>query len=741
MLIAIDTGGTFTDCVYVKDGKLAVLKLLSTPDDPARSVLEAIRLITANVGAALQARPTHSHDRLEVRHGTTIGTNALLERKGARVAFVTTAGFEDTIAIGRQARQDLYNWMATPKPCLVPGELRFGVKERVSAEGEILISPSEEDLAELCDKIGSSGAESIAISLLFSFANPENERRVAAVLKVMNDHVGADALVPAERGSATRSGASLRRTGVDARSHMDSAGDQHPASLPISVSHEILPEFREYERAATVVVNAYLAPKAGGYVQRLESAIQDEHKGRLYVMQSSGGIVSAKIASEEPVRTVLSGPAGGVIGAHRVAQLAGFENIIGFDMGGTSTDVALIEASGPKTTNEAQVSEIPISVPMLDIHTVGAGGGSLAWFDRGGILHVGPMSAGADPGPICYGRGEQPTVTDANLVLGRLDPELALAGTVRLDESRTRKFMEKARGQIQSIEEFAAGIVRLAEAEMEKAVRLISVERGHDPREFTLVCFGGAGPLHACSLARALGIPRVLVPAMPGALSALGILMSDVVRDYSRTVMIRVDKPEAKALNRKGRKDVAEFAQKITESGSSKSVSDPLASLQPHFAELEAKAGAEFHKEGLFGTSTRSADLRYAGQGFELNVPAGTEMMGSFHALHRKRYGHADESRDVEVVSVRVRMIASAENIELPRRPRASADCSGAVLKKKRVMFEGKWLEVPVLDRERLLPGNRFEGPAIVHEYSATTVVPPGCRAEVDEYSNVVIEV
>jgi N-methylhydantoinase A len=700
MRIAIDTGGTFTDCVYVKDGTLAVLKVLSTPDDPARSVLEAIRQITAQVGTVLQGRPRDQSksNRLEVRHGTTIGTNALLERKGARVAFVTTAGFEDTIAIGRQARQDLYDWMATPKPCLVPAELRFGVRERVGAEGEILLAPSEKELAEISEKILASGAESIAVSLLFSFANPENERRVAGILRELD--------------------------------------------VPISVSHEILPEFREYERAATVVVNAYLAPKAGGYVRRLASKIEKEHDGSLHVMQSSGGIISAEVAAKEPVRTVLSGPAGGVIGAHRVAQLAGFENIIGFDMGGTSTDVALIDASGPKTTNEARVSEIPISVPMLDIHTVGAGGGSLAWFDRGGILHVGPMSAGADPGPICYGCGEQPTVTDANLVLGRLDPKLALAGTVRLDESRTRKFMEKARGPIQSIEEFAAGIVRLAEAEMEKAIRLISVERGHDPREFTLVCFGGAGPLHACALARALGIPRVMVPAMPGALSALGILMSDVVRDYSRTVMIRVDNSKAKALNRGDRKGVAEFAEKTAhEDGDSTVSANTLAALGPHFAELEAKAAAEFLGEGLSGISSRSVDLRYAGQGYELNVPEGPKMLESFHAAHRKRYGHADENRIAEVVNVRVRMTASAEKIELPRKSKAGSDCMHAVLKKKRVMFEGEWLETPVLYRERLLPGNRFEGPAIVHEYSATTVVPPGCRAEVDEYSNIVIEV
>ncbi len=612
MRIAIDTGGTFTDCVYWQDDALVVLKVLSTPDAPARAVLEAIRQIEAR-------------DSVEVRHGTTIGTNALLERKGARVAFVTTAGFADTIAIGRQARQHLYDWMATPAPCLVPAELRFGVRERVSAEGEILLAPEETEIAELREKIRSSGAGSIAISLLFSFANPENERRVVAKLQELG--------------------------------------------LPVSVSHEILPEFREYERAAAVIINGYLAPKVGNYVRSLESAIQSEHDGSLYVMQSSGGIISARRASEEPVRTVLSGPAGGVVGAHRIAQLAGIENIIAFDMGGTSTDVSLIDSSGPRTTSEARVAEMPISVPMLDIHTVGAGGGSLAWFDRGGILHVGPASAGADPGPICYGRGEQPTVTDANLLLGRLDPELALAGTVWLDEERTRRFTEKTRGPISSIEQFVAGIVQLAEAEMEKAIRLISVERGYDPREFTLVSFGGAGPLHACSLARALGIPQVLVPAMPGALSALGILMSDVVRDYSRTVML----PPDPGL------------------------------LEPHFAELEAKGAAEFRSARLAGVSTGSADLRYAGQGYELNVAAGPEMLAHFHAAHRKRYGHEDQSRRVEVVNVRVRMISSAESLDLPRRPAAGADC--------------------------------------LHEYSATTVVPPGCRAEVDANSNLVIEI
>lgn len=704
MRIAIDSGGTFTDCVYVKDGRPAVLKVPSTPDDPARSVLQAIRQIA-------------SDQNVEVRHGTTIGTNALLERKGARVAFVTTAGFEDTIAIGRQARQHLYDWMATPSPCIVPKELRFGVKERVSAEGEILLSPSDGELVRLRRKIRASNAESVAVSLLFSFANKEHEQKVVAQLRTLG--------------------------------------------LPISISHEILPEFREYERAATVVVNAYLAPKAGAYVRRLESELDGGHRKSLYVMQSSGGIISAKLAAEEPVRTVLSGPAGGVMGAHGVAQLAGFEKIISFDMGGTSTDVALIDTRGPQITNESRISEIPISVPMLDIHTVGAGGGSFAWFDRGGILHVGPASAGAEPGPICYGRGEQPTVSDANLVLNRLDPQLALAGTLRLDEIRTRSFMDKTRGYIPSVEQFAAGILELAEAEMQNAIRLISIERGHDPREFTLLAFGGAGPLHACSLAQALGIPRVMVPAMPGALSAFGIFGADVVRDYSRTVMISAitnQKPvdsqsgfsassaqtlrslRLKASDRRARGEfpdkAGEIPQRARESGD-----DLFSLLEPHFADLEAKGAAEFEREGLIGTSIRSADLRYAGQGYEINVPAGLEMLAKFHDTHHKRYGHADENRDVEVVNVRVRMISPSEPIKFPQRSKHESGSDHAVLKTKRVMFANQWLETPVLDRNLLLPGNSFTGPAIVHEYSATTVVPPEFRVSVDPYSNLSIEV
>jgi N-methylhydantoinase A len=655
MRIAIDSGGTFTDCVYLENGEIRVVKLFSTPEDPARAVLQCV----AQAG---------SQDTVpDVRHGTTVGTNAMLERKGARVAFVTTAGFEDTIAIGRQARTSLYDWFRSPMPCVVPRELRFGVEERTASNGDILSTPSPESLKALADAIAESGAESIAISLLFSFANPKNELLVADAVQGLG--------------------------------------------VPVSVSHQILPEFREFERASTVVTNAYLAPRVSTYLKRLEGYLAEGYeKSSIHVMQSSGGIVPVNLAAQEPVRTVLSGPAGGVIGAYRLARIAGFEKIIGFDMGGTSTDVSLMDAAtgGPQTTNESIVSEMPISVPMLDIHTVGAGGGSLARFDDGGILHVGPESAGSSPGPICYGKGILPTVTDANLVLGRLDPDIFLGGEVRLDEERTRERMEAARGKLASLEQFASGILLLAETAMEKAIRVISIERGCDPREFTLVSFGGAGPLHACSMAHSLRIPRVLVPRMPGALSALGILMADTVRDYSRTVML----PAMAALER-----------------------------DAHFAELEERGAKDLRAVGLEGIAMRSADLRYAGQGYELNIADGDSLMEDFHATHKKRYGYSNPETPVEIVNVRVRFTVQSAPIHHPASEERLGDGEQAVLKLRPMYLSGQWMESKVYSRELLVSGDRFAGPALITEYSSTTVLPPYCTANVDRYGNLIIEV
>jgi N-methylhydantoinase A len=661
--IAIDTGGTFTDCVTLSDGKLQVLKLFSTPGDPSQAVLDGLNVI---IGGQIDPNQT-----LNVRHGTTVGTNTMLERTGSRVAFVTTAGFEDTIAIGRQTRSRLYDWFARVPVCLVPKELRFGIPERVSAEGEILLAPSEEELATLIEKVRASGAEAVAISLLFAFANPETEQRVEAA---------------------------LRSLGVS-----------------VSASHRILPEFREYERASTTVVNAYLSPRIERYLNRLEQRVTAQYTGaRVDVMQSSGGIISARLGAREPVRTVLSGPAGGVVGACRVAQSAGFDRIIGFDMGGTSTDVFLVDetAVGARLTRESIVAEVPIGVPILDIHTAGAGGGSIARFDAGGMLRVGPESAGAEPGPICFGRGTRPTVTDANLLLGRLDPDTFLGGGVSLDRERTELEMCNQKGSLNTSVEFAAGILRVVETAMEKAIRVISIERGYDPREFTLLAFGGGGPLHACSLARALRIPTVLIPSMPGALSAVGILLADTVRDYSRTVML-----PGKEMERLG----------------------------GHFAELEERGRAEFAAEGLEAAAHRSVDIRYSRQGYDLNVPwdemTPQEAIEAFHKLHNIRYGFSDAERLVEIVNLRLRMVAVSAPYTPARRETVPGDGHAACHGERDIFFAGSFLQSRIYRRDELVPGDTIRGPALITEYTAATVLPPGDSAHVDGFGNLVITI
>ena len=423
-------------------------------------------------------------------------------------------------------------------------------------------------------------------------------------------------------------------------------------------------------------------------------------------MQSSGGIISARIAAAEPVRTMLSGPAGGVIGAYKLAGLAGFDQIIGFDMGGTSTDVFLVDATGPHISNESIVTGVPIGVPMLDIHTAGAGGGSIARFDAGGLLRVGPESAGADPGPVCFGRGTQPTVTDANLALGRLDTDRFMGGAVTLDRDRMLQYMDQAKGSLATVEEFASGILRVVETSMEKAIRVISVERGYDPRDFTMVAFGGGGPLHACSLAHALQVPRVLIPALPGALSAVGILLADTMREYSRTVMQTID-----------------------------------ADLEEAFAELERLGFNEFETEGLEGKSFRSVDLRYRGQGYELNIPYGPDRVSAFHALHERRYGFANEGRPIDIVNIRVRIAAPAEAFDPPRQEIVEGDGSAALAGTRTVYFDGIPHQTRLYERDTLHAGDTFAGPAIISEYSSATILPPGDVLRVDAFKNLVIEV
>jgi N-methylhydantoinase A len=671
--IAIDTGGTFTDCVWTERDQLRMLKVFSTPADPSQAIVEALEKISLT-------------SPLILLHGTTVGTNTLLQRKGARVALVTTAGFEDVIEIGRQARPKLYDLFFDRIEPLVPEDMRFGVDERTGSDGEILQSPSRDALQSLADQLRQKHPEAIAISLLFSFANPKTETAVARVLEKLD--------------------------------------------VPLSVSHQILPEFREYERTSTVVVNAYLQPVMQQYLENLERRARSSPRSggtqsRIFVMQSSGGITSLGSAAREPVRTVLSGPAGGVVGAAAMARRSGFDRIISFDMGGTSTDVALVDGEA-HASGQSEIAGLPVGVPMLDIHTVGAGGGSMARFDAAGALRVGPESAGADPGPICYGRGTEPTVTDANLLLGRLQSQRFLGGDFTLDLERTRRLVAewlKRQDDRLTPEQFATGVIRVVNSTMEKAIRVVSIERGYDPREFTLVAFGGAGGLHACELADALSILRVMIPALPGALSAFGILVSDVVKDYSRTVLWRV-------------------ADKL-----------PTARLDREFAALGGRAQAGFRGEAWSGAIAhkRSIDMRYRGQGYELNIPYTRNLIRDFRREHERRYGYSYPDREVELVTLRLRSTIKSPQARLatgstrtlvgtavPRSP--SRANPGDAVSRTPVYFTGKKLGGAIHARDTLRIGKKYSGPAVVTEYSATTVVPPGKRFWLDKWGNLMIE-
>jgi N-methylhydantoinase A len=665
MRIGVDTGGTFTDCVILERGEVKILKVFSTPDDASRGIHEGVRRL---------AQPFRPGDSLDIIHGTTVGTNSLLERRGARVALVTTAGFEDLFEIGRQARPRLYDLEARHAPPLVPRDFRFGIEERTAASGKILQRPSASAIARLARKLKRLNADSIALCFLFSYLNPENERVVAAALRALQ--------------------------------------------LPLSVSHEILPEFREYERLATVVINAYLIPRMGEYLKRLERGVGET--GRVYVMQSSGGITTAQRAACEPVRTILSGPAGGVVASTWLARQLGLDRAISFDMGGTSTDVCLIDGL-PRTTNETTLGGLPVAVPVLDVHSVGAGGGSLARLDAGGALRVGPESAGAQPGPICYHRGGiQPTVTDANLLLGRLDAGLFLGGEFDLDlgaaEQGFAEFLRLHRREIGSktAPQLAADIVAVSNATMEKALRVISVERGHDPRDFALVCFGGGGGLHAADLARALRLPKVVVPRNPGAFSALGILLSDIVRDSVQSVFLPVPCDGGQA----GR----------------------WLALEKRFARMERALRTELQQEGFPSQSARAErrlDLRYAGQSYELSVPFKRDFRRLFDQQHLRAYGHSHVGRRIEIVNLRLRLVIRTPKPRLHvHQMRVAAPVK---MKSKPVWFDGRFRATPVYDRERLAAGTRLRGPAVIVEYSSTTVVPPDFGCEVDKYLNLVL--
>jgi N-methylhydantoinase A len=673
LIIGIDIGGTFTDFTAIDEAdphRIRIHKRLTTPDDPARAVLDGLIELGAPPDAIIV-------------HGSTIATNALLERKGARTALITTRGFADVIEIGRQNRPQLYALEpAKPEP-LVPRELRFELNERVAADGSILQPLDPVEVRALIDQLLDEHIESVAICFLFSFLYPDHEQLVKRAVLAFS------------------------------------------SSPLVSLSSELLPEYREYERTSTTVINAYVAPLIARYLDRLEAKLGGR---RLRIMQSNGGVISAATAASQAARTALSGPAGGIVGAFNAAQQTltpsplsrrageGLEvRAISFDMGGTSTDVALCDGALP-TTTEGEIAGLPLRLPIMDIHTVGAGGGSIARIDAGGALIVGPQSAGADPGPACYGRGgTQPTVTDANLVLGRLDADHFLGGQMRLD-------LDAAQRAVASLSAFdiqhsalAWGILRVANATMERAIRKISVERGHDPRRFTLVAFGGAGPLHACELADALGIPRVLVPPSPGVLSALGMATADTITDYSRAVLRRADEMEE---------------------------------VDSLFVEMESRGREDLLAEGIAEIDIvlqRALDLRYVGQSYEITVQQNSdfseksEFLEAFHQQHGTRYGHRHPDRAVEIVTARVKAIGRARPIASVEEAEGHQDASEATLGNKPVWLADDWIDTDLYERDRLRAGHVLRGPAIVFQFDTTTAIPPGWVAKVDRLRNLLL--
>ncbi len=656
MLLGVDVGGTFTDAVAYDGRALHTVKVPSTPEDQSKGVMVAVETVLERAGATPAEVESFAH-------GMTVGTNALLTESGARTALVATRGFTDLLDVGRQNRPRLYHLCAPKATPLIADGLRIAATERVGADG--VVEPlTDEELERLVAEARASGAESVAICLLFSYLHPAHERAIAERLR---------AELP---------------------------------ELHVSASHEVLAQFREYERCSTTVIDAYLSPLLGRYLGRLGQATRERGLPEPTVMMSSGGVAPAAEAARAGAWSVLSGPAGGAIGAGLLAGLRGDGNALGFDMGGTSCDVCMVEGGRVRHTDSREVGGRVIQLPMVDVHTVGAGGGSIGWRDRGGALRVGPRSAGAEPGPACYGRGgSEPTVTDANLLLGYLDPGSELAGGVALDLDAAEDAVARLAAAL-GLEPLATaeGIVRVANQEMVRALRVVTVERGVDPREFVLLPFGGAGPMHAAAIAAELAITRILCPRASGVLSALGLLASDRRRDSARTVMLS-------------------GAQLTAER-----IADEVGSLRQSLGEGLADAESEVVYE-----------LRYRGQAFELPVegderPDPADLAERFAAEHERRYGYRDPEGAVDLVTIRLALIEPGPEVT----PRAAA---GGELRRssRRARFAGEWREAAVL-RGEPASGTEVEGPCVFELPEATLVLPPGWLARVDETRTIAAE-
>jgi N-methylhydantoinase A len=655
--LGVDVGGTFTDAALAGSGRLFTAKVPTTPRDQSEGVIAAIEQVLEKAGAE-----PHAVDRFA--HGMTVATNGLLEERGARTALVATEGFADVLEIGRQARPELYRPCARPPAPLVPAELRFEVGERVAPEG--VTRPLDQHSVEAAlDLIEAAGVESVAVCLLHSYVDPAHERRVA-------EAIGA------------------RLPGVH-----------------VSASHDVLGVFREYERTSTTAIDAYLSPLIAAYLRRLTARASERGLPAPEIMSSGGGLIDAVAAGRHGALTVLSGPAAGAVGAATLGRLAGIDHVLAFDMGGTSTDVCVVDGGRVRQATEQTIAGRVLQLPMVDVHTVGAGGGSIAWADPGGALRVGPQSAGADPGPACYGRGGTlPTVTDANLLLGYLGADSSLAGGVRLDRGAAERAVDDlARALGLDREATAWGIARVADHEMASALRVVTVERGVDPRGYALIAFGGAGPMHAARLADELEIRHVLCPRAAGVLSAVGLVVSDARRDLARSVL-----------------------------------AGPLELRAGAAAEAVAELAGRARRELPGARLEASYDLRYRGQSFELTVPGPLDaplalLRERFEAAHEERYGYVDAGGELELVNVRIAAVAERPAVELamggaPDTPaRATRDVTFAAGRMEALVVRG---EAPA--------GARFEGPTILELPETTAVLPPGWHGAVDEHGTLALE-
>ena len=653
--IGIDTGGTFTDFVFFSSEELEIKKIPSTPRNPSLA-------IWAGIEKEIQDNPFPF-----IIHGTTVATNALLERKGGPIAIITTEGFEDILFIGRQTRKNLYSLEGEQSRPLLPQNHCFGIHERTTSTGVVEIGISPHALDKIFEQIKKTKSEAVAVCLINSYANGSNE---AAIKKALQN-----------------------------------------SGLFLSVSSEILPEYREYERMSVTAVNAYLMPVISRYLSDLESKLG---KVKLRVMQSNEGHISPAAAKSDPIKTSLSGPAGGVVAAFHLGNRAGFKNIITFDMGGTSSDVSLLDGQ-IRRTNESVIGNFPIRIPIIDIHSVGAGGGSIAFLDRGHSLRVGPQSAGAQPGPACYGRGRSPTVTDANLVLGRLVPDFFLGGRMKIHPERSFQAIEKIAARMKkTVEETAEGIIDIANATMEKAIRVISIERGFDPRNFSLFSFGGAGGMHAADIASHLKMPRVIVPQNAGVLSALGLLLADSIKDYSKSILKALDSLKKDELKR-------------------------------HFAVLAQNGLKDMKKEGFNPGQIQiipSLDIRYAGQSYEINIPY-TEQRSietSFHRAHTRMYAYHHLDHPVEIVNIRVKALGTTTKIPFRKKRLGSTDPTEALFGRQTIVYNRRRQQTHLFKRKLLKSGNLILGPALIVDEESTTLLPPDWNLTVDGFDNMIIQ-